>query len=130
MQIEFEGEVFRWSARREDWYFATLPADVSELIRQIPRPLRGFAAVRAAVRIGASSWRTSIFPDAERGIYVLPLKRAVQDAEVHLRRQGGRRESGRAGRLSGGLGCRRLSVRAHRIHIRLTLRIDNKMRDL
>lgn len=37
--------------------------------------------MRAAVRTGASSWRTSIFPDAERGIYVLPRKRAVQDAE-------------------------------------------------
>ncbi len=81
MQVEFAGEVFRWSARREDWYFATVPADVSDLIREIPRPRRGFGAVRVAVRIGGSSWRTSIFPDAERGTYVLPLKRAVRDAE-------------------------------------------------
>lgn len=54
---------------------------MSDLIREIPRPLRGFGAVGVAARIGASSWRTSVFPDAERGTYVLPLKRVVRDAE-------------------------------------------------
>jgi hypothetical protein len=31
--------------------------------------------------IGASTWRTSIFPDTTRGTYVLPVKRAVRAAE-------------------------------------------------
>lgn len=81
MHLEFVGEVFRWEARKNDWYFLTVPQDVSDMIREIPHPARGFGSVRVAVQIGASSWRTSIFPDAERRIYVLPLKRAVRDAE-------------------------------------------------
>ncbi|WP_461121025.1 DUF1905 domain-containing protein [Saccharothrix stipae] len=33
--------------------------------------------------LGASAWSTSIFPDAGRGCYVLPVKRSVREAE-HL----------------------------------------------
>lgn len=81
MILEFDGEVFRWEARTETWFFAALPEDLSAEIREIPRPARGFGSVRVAVTIGGSSWRTSIFPDGGRGAYVLPLKRAVRDAE-------------------------------------------------
>lgn len=81
MQIDFDGDVYRWSAREQDWFFVALPVDLSEQIREIPRPYRGFGSVRVQARLGSSQWRTSIFPDAEKGAYVLPLKRAVRDAE-------------------------------------------------
>lgn len=81
MIVAFEGEVFRWEARTETWFFVALPEDLSAEIREIPRPARGFGSVRVAVTIGGSSWRTSIFPDGGRRAYVLPLKRAVREAE-------------------------------------------------
>jgi hypothetical protein len=81
MIVEFDGEVFLWDARAESWFFAALPPELSEQIREIPRPFRGFGSVRVDARIGGSRWRTSIFPDGARGAYVLPLKRAVRDAE-------------------------------------------------
>lgn len=82
MIVEFDGEVFRWEARADsDWFFTAVPAELSALIREIPRPVRGFGSVRVAARVGGSRWRTSIFPDAARGEYVLPLKKAVRDAE-------------------------------------------------
>ncbi len=81
MRIEFEGEIFRWSARQQDWYFVALPEDFSADVREVTHPPRGFGAVRVEAAIGSSRWRTSIFPDKERGAYVLPLKRAVRDAE-------------------------------------------------
>jgi len=37
--------------------------------------------VRVAVTVGATSWRTSIFPSREAGAYVLPVKRSVRVAE-------------------------------------------------
>jgi hypothetical protein len=81
MDAEFEGEVFQWEARTDSaWYFTALPEELSELIREIPRPTRGFGSVRVEARIGSSRWRTSIFPGGD-GAYVLPLKRAVRDAE-------------------------------------------------
>lgn len=81
MRVEFEGSVFRWSAREQDWYFVALPEDFSADVREMAHPPRGFGAVRVEAVIGSSRWRTSIFPDTERGAYVLPLKRAVREAE-------------------------------------------------
>ena len=81
MQIEFEGEIFRWQSREQEWIFVALPAPLSAEIAEIPRPRRGVGSVRVEARIGLSTWRTSIFPDAAQGAYVLPLKRAVREAE-------------------------------------------------
>lgn len=80
--VEFTAPVFRWDARSEAWFFAALPASLSEEIREIPRIPRGFGSVRVRATIGRTSWRTSIFPDAARGAYVLPLKRSVREAEA------------------------------------------------
>lgn len=82
MHLEFASELFRWSARREDVYLLEIPEDLSAMIREIPRPTRGFGSVRVAAQIGDVVWATSIFPDAQRGTYVLPVKRAVRDAAV------------------------------------------------
>ena len=81
MIVEFTGPVFRWDARTEAWFFTELPGALSAEIREIPRIPRGFGSVRVHVQIGRTAWRTSIFPDAERGVYVLPLKRSVREAE-------------------------------------------------
>lgn len=81
MIVEVAGVLFRWESRRDDWYFVPLPPDVSEDIREVPRPGRGFGSIPVRVTVGSSSWRTSIFPDAARGAYVLPLKRSVRERE-------------------------------------------------
>ena len=84
MIIEFESDIFLWAARTDaSWFFTAVPPELSEDIREIPRPFRGFGSVRVRAEIGGSRWTTSIFPDSERGSYVLPLKKAVRDAE-HL----------------------------------------------
>jgi hypothetical protein len=81
MRVEFDGEVFRWEAREDSaWFFTSLPEELSGAIREIPRPARGFGSVRVIARIGGTQWRTSIFPSSD-GTYVLPLKKAVRDAE-------------------------------------------------
>lgn len=70
------GEVF--------WVFVTMPADASAQIRAMPRPPRkGFGSLRVEATIGSTTWKTSIFPDAKSGCYVLPLKKAVREAQ-HL----------------------------------------------
>jgi hypothetical protein len=79
VRIEFESEVVRWDARTESWFFVHVPAEISSDLRELPAPPRGFGSLRVEVRIGATTWRTSIFPGRET--YSLPLKRAVRDAE-------------------------------------------------
>jgi len=75
---EFESTLWAWAARKELWVFATLPHDVSDEIAERPRPPSGFGAVPVRVRLGDSTWETSIFPGVDEGAYVLPIKKAVR----------------------------------------------------
>lgn len=83
MRFVFDAELWIWDARRDDsWVFVSVPPEASEEIRELTDgPRRGFGAVKVRATIGGSSWKTSIFPDAKSGCYVLPLKRSVRKAE-------------------------------------------------
>nr|WP_041833399.1 DUF1905 domain-containing protein [Actinoplanes sp. N902-109] len=83
MDVDFESELWIWAARRTDtWTFVTLPPDAADEVRARAGGLsRGFGSLRVQATIGASTWRTSIFPDSARGSYVLPVKRAIRTAE-------------------------------------------------
>ena len=75
---EFVAEV--WLAEGGSWAFATVPAEVDADIRGLSGPPSGFGSVRVEVVLGATTWRTSVFPDKTRG-FVLPLKQQVRLAE-------------------------------------------------
>lgn len=65
------------------WYFVTLPHGVADDIDELTAPTRrGFGSVRVEVTIGTSTWHTSLFPDSKASSYVLPVKRAIRDAEA------------------------------------------------
>jgi hypothetical protein len=80
----FDAELWLWDARQSDsWTFLSLPDEASAEIREVAGALpRGFGSVRVTVTLGATVWKTSIFPDAKAGVYVLPLKKAVRKAEA------------------------------------------------
>jgi hypothetical protein len=82
--VAFRAELWVWEARQDEgWTFVSLPEDESEDIREMTGGLerRGFGAVRVEARIGATLWRTSIFPDSKSGCYILPVKKAVRKAQ-------------------------------------------------
>jgi hypothetical protein len=83
MEYEFEAELWEWDARRTDsWTFVSLPTDAADEILELSENTsRGFGSVRVEVTVGSTTWRTSIFPDNKTGTYVLPIKRAVREAE-------------------------------------------------
>ena len=67
----------------------------------VTTPPRGFGSVRVEVTLGETTWRTSVFPEAASGCFVLPVKKAVRRAEGvdpgdvgRVRGPGGRRMSG------------------------------------
>jgi hypothetical protein len=76
----FTAEIWPWKPDG-GWYFVTLPAEVAEVVREQPRPPRGFGSVRVRATIGGTTWATSVFPDSDSGSYVLPVKKAVRQAE-------------------------------------------------
>ena len=52
-----------------------------ELVRRLELGTRrGFGSVKVTVRVGASEWATSVFPQKTGG-WFLPVKQAVQRAE-------------------------------------------------
>ncbi|MFI5495779.1 DUF1905 domain-containing protein [Actinoplanes sp. NPDC051859] len=83
MIVTFTAELWVWHARpAEQWTFVSLPAEESDLLReQTAGRARGFGSLRVRASIGGTTWQTSIFPDKERGVFVLPVKRAVRRAE-------------------------------------------------
>jgi hypothetical protein len=77
--------LWRWEAQQEAaWFFVTVPVDMSDEIGvQFATRTAGFGSLRVEVTIGTSTWRTSIFPDKQRGAFVLPVKKQVRTKE-HL----------------------------------------------
>jgi hypothetical protein len=63
------------------WHFITLPLDVADDLLAEVGPRRGFGSVRVEARIGETTWRTSLFPDARSSSLVLPVKRKVRHDE-------------------------------------------------
>jgi Domain of unknown function (DUF1905) len=79
--FEFAGPLWLYSGA-DGWHFVSLPPEISADITDMTAGTRrGFGSVRVAVTVGATSWRTSIFPDSKTGAYLLPVKRAVRMAE-------------------------------------------------
>ena len=64
------------------WWFVAVPCELSDEIRSLTAGhRRGFGSLRVEGATCSSTWRTSIFPDAARGTFLLPVRRAVREAE-------------------------------------------------
>lgn len=78
---EFAAQVWKWRGESA-WHFLTVPEDISDEIDEITTGATGgFGSVRVEATIGATTWRTSLFPSNEVEAYVLPVKKAVRLAE-------------------------------------------------
>jgi hypothetical protein len=63
------------------WHFLRVPPELTEEIMLEAGPREGFGSIRVEVRIGSTTWRTSLFPEAATGTMVLPVKKQVRRAE-------------------------------------------------
>ena len=79
-RYRFVADLWEWTARPE-WFFVSVPQEISEDIEDRPRLPRGFGSVPVRVTIGSSQWETSIFPESGSGCYALPIKKAVRRAQ-------------------------------------------------
>jgi len=77
----FTAHLWEW-ASKASWYFLSLPeADADDIEERFGATAHGFGSIRVEVKIGATTWRTSIFPSTSEKTYVLPVKKAVRSAE-------------------------------------------------
>jgi len=80
MRYEADAEI--WVFHTGNWHFVTLPAAFTDGIKALRGPKTpGWGSVRVTARLGASEWRTSIFPDSKSGAFLLPIKAEVRKRE-------------------------------------------------
>lgn len=88
LSFSFSGECWLWQTDKAAWHFVTLPKDKSEEIAFFNENMsvkkRGWGSVRVIATIGNTEWKTSIFPQAKAGTYILPIKADVRKAEKIL----------------------------------------------
>ncbi len=64
------------------WHFVTVPTDVSQDIDYFfSLDKKGFGSLPVEVKIGQTTWKTSIFTDKKLGSYLLPIKAEVRKKE-------------------------------------------------
>ena len=79
----FRGEIWTWSGKKTDWFFVTVPSEMSAPIRYFTSHVqRGFKSLKVRAQIGDTFWETSMFPSKQRTAYLLPVKKSVRDAEA------------------------------------------------
>jgi len=79
MRMEFSGEIWWWRGPAP-WYFVTVPEDESrELGATVKLVTYGWGMIPVSARIGATEWKTSLFP--KDNFYIVPIKAAVRRAE-------------------------------------------------
>jgi hypothetical protein len=79
MHFAFEGEIWYWRGP-SPFHFVTVPENECHEIKAIANDITyGWGMIPARVRIGATEWKTALWPKDDR--YIVPLKDAVRHAE-------------------------------------------------
>ena len=79
MTLEFTSETIEWRGPAP-FVFAPVPPELCEEIRAVSaRVTYGWGVIPASVTIGASTYKTSLFP--RNGGYLVPVNVAIQRAE-------------------------------------------------
>lgn len=79
MNITFDGPIWYWRGPAP-WYFVTVPPRQCQELAAIAGAVTyGWGMIPATVRIGGTTWTTSLFP--KDGGYVVPIKTSVRKAQ-------------------------------------------------
>jgi len=83
---QVQGQAWLWQGSdgapaKGSWYFLTIDSGIAAAIRAHAAGAAAWGSVYVEATIGATTWRTSLFPSKQVGGWVLPLKAAVRKAE-------------------------------------------------
>ena len=79
MELEFSGDVWHWRGPAPH-HFVWVPEDDAAQIEDVSAAVTyGWGMIPVTVRLGGSTWTTSLWP--KDGGYIVPLKLAVRRAE-------------------------------------------------
>jgi hypothetical protein len=79
LDLEFSGEVVFWKGPSPYHFIAVPDAECEEISAVAALVSYGWGAIPASVRIGETTWQTSLFP--RKGAYLVPVRDNVRRAE-------------------------------------------------
>ena len=80
-QFHFRAELWEGtSASPGSWHLVTLPGGLADDIARAAQR-NSFGSIPVEATIGATTWRTSLFPDKARRSLLLPVKKPVRAVE-------------------------------------------------
>ena len=88
-RITHAGPLWRWTtpATSAAWHFITIDGAAGEalsgtaVMRRLEGNSRGFGSIKVVAAIGATTFKTSVFPSSEQQGWLLPVKASVRQAE-------------------------------------------------
>lgn len=79
MELEFSGLIWFWKGPAP-WHFITVPdEECADLEAASAFVTYGWGMIPVSARIGATGWKTSLYP--KDGRYIVPVKASVRKAE-------------------------------------------------
>jgi hypothetical protein len=79
MKLEFSNDIWYWKGPAP-WYFVTIPEEESADIKAISQAVTyGWGMIPVTVRIGKTTWTTSLFEKDNR--YIVPIKASIRATE-------------------------------------------------
>jgi Domain of unknown function (DUF1905) len=79
MELEFSGLMWFWKGPAP-WHFITVPdEECADLEAASAFVTYGWGMIPVTARIGATGWKTSLYP--KDGRYIVPVKASVRKAE-------------------------------------------------
>jgi hypothetical protein len=79
MNVEFSGDIWHWRGP-SPYHFVTVSDDECGALEAVsPLVSYGWGMIPVSARIGATEWKTALFP--KDGGYILPVKDMVRRAE-------------------------------------------------
>ncbi len=77
--------LWQYSAMKGTWFFVTIPKKESAALKKgFGQKRKGWGSIPVLATIHATTWSTSIFPDAKSGCYILPVKAKIRKQEALL----------------------------------------------
>ena len=81
-QFNFSGDLWEYTGTSPgSWHFVTIPGDLADDIIGEAGRRNAFGSIRVEATIGATTWRTSLFPDKARRSLLLPVNKQVRSIE-------------------------------------------------
>jgi hypothetical protein len=79
MRLEFSDVLWHWVGPAP-WFFVTVPVKQCQSLKAASQFVTyGWGMIPVKARIGATAWKTSLFP--KDGRYLVPVKASVRQAE-------------------------------------------------